>query len=62
MTARDHPMIRRTVEESFEEKLEEAPHLRQCPACGHTWKARAQRSGSKKRQIRCPECNRRIHQ
>ena len=59
-TRRDNPTVRRIVAESFEEKLERAPHLRQCPACGHTWKPRAQRPGSEKREIRCSKCHRRI--
>lgn len=57
---RDNKIVRRVVGESFEEKLERAPHLRQCPGCGHTWPARAQKAGSIKRQIRCPKCHRRI--
>jgi DNA-directed RNA polymerase subunit RPC12/RpoP len=57
MTTRDNPVIKKAVGESFEEKLERAPQLRQCPHCGHTWKARGKRKGSKKREIRCPKCN-----
>jgi predicted Zn-ribbon and HTH transcriptional regulator len=46
--------------ETFEQQLAKAPHLRQCPNCGHTWKARGKRLGSIERQIRCPKCHRRI--
>jgi DNA-directed RNA polymerase subunit RPC12/RpoP len=42
--------------ESFEQLLEKTPHLKQCANCGHTWKARAQRPGSKERQQRCGKC------
>lgn len=50
----------RKANQRFDEKLASAPHLTQCPNCGHTWKARAQRKGSKKREIRCSKCHRRI--
>lgn len=57
MTARDNSVIKKVVGESFEEKLEKAPHLRQCAHCGHTWKVRGQRKGSKERELRCSKCN-----
>jgi len=47
----------KVTEGSFEEKLEKAPHLKQCSNCGNTWKPRAQRKGSKERQQRCPKCH-----
>jgi DNA-directed RNA polymerase subunit RPC12/RpoP len=57
MTDRDNLTVKRIVGESFEEKLEKAPHLKQCSNCGHTWKPRGQRKGSKQRQQRCSQCH-----